>query len=125
MSKKTLSIVPDLPQPARHHHANWACPVSRFGTKVQSEYRIEDCGGVEMLMQACLALDRADALAARIDADGETIVTKRGLKAHPCLKDELAARAFVVRTLQRLGLNLEPVRPTVGRPGVGRGWQGG
>jgi hypothetical protein len=40
---------------------------------VQNEFRIEDCGGVELLMQACLAADRAEALAARIDRDGETI----------------------------------------------------
>ena len=125
MSRKTLSIVPDLPATGPPPPRKLGLSGLSLWTKVQSEYRIEDCGGVEMLMQACLALDRADALAARIDADGETIVTKRGLKAHPCLKDELAARAFVVRTLQRLGLNLEPVRPTVGRPGVGRGWQGG
>jgi len=43
---------------------------------IQSEFRIEDCGGVELLMQACLAADRAEALAARIDEDGETIHTK-------------------------------------------------
>ena len=60
---------------------------------VTSAYRIDDVGGIELLAQACAASDRAEALAARIDQDGETIHTKAGLKAHPCLKDELAARA--------------------------------
>jgi hypothetical protein len=90
---------------------------------IQSEFRIEDCGGVELLMQACLAADRAEALAARIDDDGETIHTKQGLKAHPCLKDELAARAFIVRTLQRLGITDEVIKP-IGRPSRGLGWRG-
>jgi hypothetical protein len=82
---------------------------------VQNEFRIEDCGGIELLMQACLAADRAEALAARIDRDGETIHTTIGLKAHPCLKDELAARSFICRTLQRLGITDEAIRP-IGRP---------
>jgi hypothetical protein len=91
---------------------------------VMAEYQIHDSGGVELLMQACLAADRADALAAIIDRDGETIHTKSGLRAHPCLKDELQNRAFVVRTLERLGLNIESIKP-VGRPATGFvGWRG-
>jgi hypothetical protein len=88
---------------------------------VQSEFRVEDVGGVELLMQACLAADRAEALAARIDADGETIATKIGIKAHPALRDELAARSFIVRTLQRLGVTEQPLK-SVGRP-PGRVWR--
>jgi hypothetical protein len=45
-------------------------------------------------------------------------------KAHPALRDELALRAFITRTLQRLGLDVEPVRAGVGRPGGGVGWTG-
>jgi hypothetical protein len=45
-----------------------------------------------------------------------------GPRDHPLLKHELAARSFVVRTLQRLGLNMEAVKPT-GRPPHGIGWQ--
>jgi hypothetical protein len=55
--------------------------------------------------------------ASQIDRDGELIPTRSGLKEHPGLKGELANRAFVSRTLQRLGLDVEPVRPDVGRPG--------
>jgi hypothetical protein len=35
----------------------------------------------------------------------------------------LANRAFVVRTLSRLGLEFEPVK-SVGRPSQGLGWKG-
>jgi hypothetical protein len=87
--------------------------------RVASEYDISDASGVEMLTLACEATDRIQALSARIREDGETVRTHTGVKAHPLLKEELAARGFVVRTLQRLGLNFEPVRG-MGRP-PGRG----
>ena len=78
--------------------------------------------GIELLAQACAATDRVEALAAQINEDGEVIRTKGGLRVHPAIKDELALRSFIARTLQRLGLNLETVKP-VGRPG-GAGWRG-
>jgi hypothetical protein len=88
--------------------------------RVNSEYDISDAAGVEMLCQACQSLDRAEALRAEIDADGEVIRARGLVKDHPALKHELASRAFVVRTLARLGLSFEPLRPTPGRPpGVG------
>jgi hypothetical protein len=94
-------------------------------TSIQQEYRIEDSGSVEMLCQACLACDRADTLQARINADGEMITTPSGTRANPLLKDELGCRAFVVRTLNTLGLNLEPARPPGRVPGtVVTTWRG-
>jgi hypothetical protein len=82
-----------------------------------------DAGGIEMLAQACQALDRAEALREEIDQDGAVIRVRGTIRDHPALKHELANRAFVVRTLARLGLNFEPVRPSVGRPGLKIGWQ--
>jgi hypothetical protein len=41
--------------------------------------------------------------------------TKAGPKDHPLIKYELAARSFIVRSLHRFGLDVEPVR-AVGRP---------
>jgi hypothetical protein len=89
---------------------------------IQSQFRVIDVGGVELLMQACLASDRAEALRARIDEDGETIPTKAGLRVHPGIKDELAARAFVCRILRQLGVTEEPI----GRMGRTSGpkWRG-
>src|SRR6516162_1033036 len=83
---------------------------------IQSEYRIDDAAGIELLMQACEAADRVARLAEGIDKDGEVIETENGPKAHPALKEQLSHRAFIVRTLRALGLNLEPVRATAGRP---------
>ncbi len=89
----------------------------RLWQAIQSEYRIDDSGGCEMLLQICLASDRAEEYAAVIAADGPTIRTKGGgLRDHPLLKHELAARSFIVRSLHRLGLDIEPTRSVVGRP---------
>ena len=86
---------------------------------IQTEFHISDAGGIELLLQACAASDRLAALAARILEDGEVIATAGGSrKAHPALKDELAARAFIVRTLARLGILDQPLQP-VGRPPTG------
>ena len=89
-------------------------------TRVTTEYRITDCGGVELLAQACAAVDRIEELDERIAGDGSVIYVKGGPRMHPAIKEQLALRAFVCRTLQRLGLNLETVKPP-GRPG---GWGG-
>ncbi len=89
---------------------------------ITSGYQVDDGGGIEFLAQACMASDRLEALAARIDEDGEIIRTRTGvIKAHP--KEELALRAFICKTLERLGLNLEVVKP-VGRPAGAFGWRG-
>jgi hypothetical protein len=122
--KPTLTVVePGLPPVAKpprklgkHGLAAW--------NRVQSEYAITDSGGIELLAQACAAVDRAEALAEQIAADGEIVHTRAGLpKAHPALKDELAARAFVVRTLERLGVTRENVK-VIGRPGAEYSWSG-
>ena len=44
------------------------------------------------------------------------IETQAGPKEHPMVKHRMIARAFIVRTLSRLGLNFEPVRSSIGRP---------
>src|SRR5262245_24235479 len=113
-----LSLVENAPNPPRKLR-----PAGEsLWFRVQNEYRITDVGGVELLMQACLAIDRAEELAAIIDQDGARIMTKSGLKDHPCLKRELAARSFIVRTLQRLGVTDEPLK-AIGHPTRGGlGW---
>jgi hypothetical protein len=90
---------------------------------VHTEYDISDVGGIELLAQACAAVDQAEALADDIAADGRVIRTRSGPKVHPALKEQLAHRAFACRVLHRLGLNVESVKD-VGRPsgGVGITW---
>lgn len=91
-------------------------PLSEVGIAVFKEYDIEDPGGKELLLQACEALDQVAGLRRMIDKDGALIKTRNGdLREHPALKPELARKAFVVRTLARMGLNVEPLR-SVGRP---------
>jgi hypothetical protein len=80
-----------------------------------SEYQIADVGGLELLRQACLTSDRVEELRAAIDADGPTVRTKNGPKAHPALRDELHGRAFICRVLEKLGVTVEPLKP-IGRP---------
>jgi hypothetical protein len=93
-------------------------------TSILAEYRITDRGGIELLAQACATVDRVEALRAAIDHDGEVVATRGGPKAHPALRDELAGRAFIVRTLERLGLNVEAIKSGPGRPPRPFGWTG-
>jgi hypothetical protein len=88
---------------------------SSLWQSIMSEYLIQDPGGTELLMQACEAADRIARLAERIDADGEVIQTRNEPKVHPAVREELAGRAFICRTLERLGLNLEAIKP-MGHP---------
>src|SRR6476659_3947002 len=84
---------------------------------IQDEYRIDDAGGLALLLQICLSIDRADECAEAIDRDGPMIRTQNGgLKEHPLLKLELSSRAFAVKSLLRLGLDITPPRSTPGRP---------
>jgi hypothetical protein len=57
-----------------------------------------------------------------IAQDGPVISTKQGLKEHALLRHEMAARSFVVRTLRRLGLDVErsgrPGRPAASRNAI-------
>ena len=87
----------------------------RFWDEIMSAYAVDDEGGREILAQACAALDRAEELAEAIARDGAIVQTRNGSREHPGLRAELANRAFVVRSIQRLGLDVEPVRP-IGRP---------
>jgi hypothetical protein len=90
---------------------------------VMSEYQITDSGGLAILEQACASADRASEFAAAIDRDGPMIASKAGVRAHPLIRAEMAARGFTCRALQKLGLNIEPIKG-VGRPASGFGWKG-
>jgi hypothetical protein len=88
----------------------------RLWSEVQSSFAIEDIGGLELLRQCCRAADRAESCRMTIDAQGEVVKLKGGVvKEHPLLRIELQSRAFVTRTLSRLGITDEPVK-AVGRP---------
>jgi P27 family predicted phage terminase small subunit len=97
---------------------------TQLWNSVIAEYGIEDCAGVEMLLLACQALDRAERCCEQIDKHGEMIVLRNGsVRDNPLMKIELANRAFLVRTLSRLGLDAEPIK-AIGRPASALGWRG-
>jgi len=120
--KPPLALIRDPTETLLDPPRSLGKPGRSLWDRVMREYAIRDAGGIELLLLACEATDRAASLRDQIDRDGELIPTRSGLKEHPGLKGELANRAFVSRTLQRLGLDVEPVRMGVGRPGGGIGW---
>jgi hypothetical protein len=83
---------------------------------ILSEFNVADRAGLELLAQAAACLDRAEGLAGEIAADGAVIRTRAGLRSHPSIKDEIAARTACVRILGKLGVLEEPLRPGPGRP---------
>jgi hypothetical protein len=112
-----LAVVGKSPEPTHPQ------PPSKLGATglalwrgVVTNYAFDDPGSIEILHQACQAADRAEACRRIIDEDGEALRTRTGPKAHPLLRDELNNRTFVVRSLARLGLDLEPIRTVTGRP---------
>jgi hypothetical protein len=84
--------------------------------RIHSEWSVTDSAGIEMLMLACLARDRAANCRETIDRDGAVTETKHGPREHCLLRAELAAMAFCAKTLRALGLNSEPLRSSGGRP---------
>jgi P27 family predicted phage terminase small subunit len=97
---------------------------SRLWSNIQNEYGITDSGGAELLLQACLMLDRAEKLAAAIEREGFMLTSNNGnVRANPLVRDELSARAFVTKTLQRLGLDVAEAKRSPGRP-TGLQWTG-
>ena len=83
---------------------------------IAGEYRIEDACGIEFLTQASEAEDRLSAISAQIAIDGPIVYGRTGPREHPGLRSEVQLRAFIVRTLEKLGINHQPVHASPGRP---------
>jgi hypothetical protein len=103
INKPSLTVIDLTPSPT---DAEPPRALGRAGTEVwvriAGNYDITDEGGRELLSQICEASDRLAELQETIKRDGAIT--------------EIAQRSFIVRTLQRLGLNLEPLHPGPGRP---------
>jgi hypothetical protein len=116
---------PLLPNPAAtasQPPRNLGDPGLSLWNRIMSEYRIEDCGGLEMLAQACQALDRAETLRSEIERDGEVLRLQGTVRDHPALKHEMhlsadrlerkvlgAARMSRMRTLVEPALAISSV----------------
>jgi hypothetical protein len=70
--------------------------------QITSEFTLESSAEVQQFYQACCMTDRAVKLRKHIDREGEMVEIRGTRRDHPCLKHELGARAFVVRTLANL-----------------------
>ena len=51
------------------------------------------------------------------------LYTKSGPKLHPAVREEASLRVAIAKNLERLGLNLEPIKPQGGQP-RSTGWTG-
>jgi P27 family predicted phage terminase small subunit len=124
MAKKPkLSLVKPLPLIGSDPPRSLGQAGRKLWRTLTSEFVIDDAAGLEMLTQICAATDRLVALQETIEADGLMVRTKAGPKEHPLLKIELSTRAFIMRGIGRLGLDVEPLK-TIGRPpGGGVGWR--
>ena len=115
-TKPHLQLVPSLPP----GHPQPPGPLDQFGMdlwiSITSQYEFEDPGSIEILYQACCCRSRAERCRQQIDRQGEVIVTKAGPRTHPTLMQEHQNRVSCARLIEKLGLALEPVHPTPGRP---------
>jgi hypothetical protein len=101
-------VTPKPPRPlGKHGLAVWQ--------GLHREFIIEDGGTLEVLCQGCAAIDRAESCAEAIARDGPVVMVRGSPREHPLLRCELSARALAIRTLSRLGLTFEQVKP-IGRP---------
>jgi hypothetical protein len=91
---------------------------------VQAQYAIADAGGLAILRAACECADRVAQISAVIAEQGLMIVSKGCVREHPLLKHEVANRALLGRLISRLGLDIEALKPTPGRPPSPSGWTG-
>jgi len=73
--------------------------------RITREFHIDDCAAQEVLQQVCEAVNRLEAIAARVRTDGEVISDgKGGHRSHPSLRDEILNRGFICKTLRNLGV---------------------
>jgi hypothetical protein len=95
-----------------------------FWRRVQAEYGITDLGGLALLEEICGAKDRLKSLTDAINTEGPVRHSRGGaLRGHPNLQAEIQNRAFIARSLERLGISAEPVK-SVGHPTKPFGWTG-
>ena len=84
---------------------------------IQSAYRIDDKGGIELLALACQTLDRVESLSEEITRDGPVYRDgEHPPKAHAALRDELQGRALVAKLLEKLGVTTVAPDTPSGRP---------
>jgi hypothetical protein len=83
-------------------------PLGTYGTELWERmltyWDVDGPGALETLAMGCEALDRAETLRQKINADGPVIDTPNGPLDHPLLRHEASARAQVMRCLKQFRL---------------------
>jgi len=104
---KIVSIITSTEPPA-----SLGEPGAKLWRSVMKQYLIRDAGGLAILEGACISRDRWVGYAATIKRSGIMVSGRE----HPLIKHEREERAMEARLLNKLGLNLQPIR-SEGRPG--------
>jgi hypothetical protein len=120
MPKPRLSVVPRGTAVAPAHLGDAR---RELWTGIQGSYGITDPGGLALLQTAAEASDRIASVRAQIDQQGELLVIKGVPRVNPLCAVERDQRAALIRALNELHLDLEPVRDRPGRP-EGAQWSG-
>ena len=84
--------------------------------ELQRSYGIADAGGLLLLRTVCQSFD--DLMAARklVAKEGMVVTGHTGPKAHPAARLIETSHRSMMAALRQLHLDVEPVRPTPGRP---------
>lgn len=97
--------------------AGLSAEARRLWKDIQSEYQIDDAGGLRLLRTCCEALDQMRRAEAAVKAEGATYRDRYGgLKPHPLLGTVRDSRAAMMKSMQLMNLDLEPLRSGPGRP---------
>jgi hypothetical protein len=85
---------------------------------IQTEYGINDPGGLAHLLTACRCEDDVSRMRAAVGKDGDMIKDRFGQKReHPLLASIRGLEAVKRQALKSLNLDIEPLRDKPGRPG--------
>jgi phage terminase small subunit len=89
----------------------------RWWCHLQTEFGIEDPGGLVILTAAAEAFDRTKQAEAMVKAEGLTTLDRFGQqKPHPAVNIARDARAQMLTAIKQLRLDIEPLRDGPGRP---------
>ncbi|MCC5869601.1 MAG: hypothetical protein JJU27_13960 [Gammaproteobacteria bacterium] len=84
---------------------------------IATEYGIADSAGLQLLLAAARAAQRAQEAREAIERDGLLVSDRFGvLRAHAAVAIERDARASMLLALKQLHLDVEPLRDGPGRP---------
>ena len=109
---------PTLPEPPR----SLGEPGLTLWRSIQSQFRVVDVGGMELLMQACLASDRRKPCAPALMRTAKPFRLGRVCAFIRVSRMSWRRVAFVCRVLRQLGVTVEPIG-RMGPPATPR-WRG-